>query len=203
VRGIVRTRAKVRRSQHRISATTDWVDGNLRLLGKERPDLDLSGSEITARIFRLREIYVKKLDDIHSQCGLKPRMFLVLAALYRSGSPYELSPASLMRHLMWSSGGLSQLLDRMEAASLIRRYKGRSGRQGVRVSLLGKGERIIADVLDVHCKTELRFIAPLNQRERMKLVSLLRKLLITAEGPQVLPPPANMAAEADRGRRRD
>jgi len=108
-----------------------------------------------------------------------------------------------MRHLMWSSGGLSQLLDRMEAASLIRRYKGRSGRQGVRVSLLGKGERIIADVLDVHCKTELRFIAPLNQRERMKLVSLLRKLLITAEGPQVLPPPANMAAEADRGRRRD
>ena len=38
--------------------------------------------------------------DVRRRFGLKPRMFLVLAALYRSGAPYRLTPASLMRHLI-------------------------------------------------------------------------------------------------------
>ncbi len=166
--------------------STDWVDGNLRLLGVERPDLDLSGSEITARIFRLREIFVQRLDEVHSQFGLKPRMFLVLAALYRSGPPYQLSPAKLMRHLMWTSGGLSQLLDRMEAGHLIRRQKEPRSRRGVVVSLLPKGRRIISTVLHVHCDTELRLISGLARSEQRQLVSLLRKLLIGVEGARVL-----------------
>lgn len=173
--------------RRRAAGSTDWVDGNLKLLGVERPDLDLSGSEITARIFRLREIFVQRLDEVHSQFGLKPRMFLVLAALYRSGPPYELSPASLMRHLMWSSGGLSQLLDRMEASHLIRRQKGPRARRGVLVSLLPKGRRIISTVLHVHCEAELRLISPLRRPEQRQLVALLRKLLIGVEGARVLP----------------
>ena len=184
--------------------TTDWVDGNLLLLGRERPKLDLSGSQITARIFRLGEIYAKKLDRLHAQFGLKPRMFLVLAALYRSGAPYKLSPANLMQHLMWSSAGLSQLLDRMETAHLIRRKKSGGGKRGVLVSLLPKGRRTIAAVLDVHCKTELQLIAQLTRRERGGLISTLRKLLIAAEGPRVmLVPSRNRGAKAGRRQRND
>jgi len=126
---------------------TDWVDVNLSLLGARRPDLDLSGSDVTARIFRLREIFVKALDNVHGQFGLKPRMFLVLAALYRSGQPYALSPASLMRYLMWTSAGLSQLLDRMASADLIRRQPDPNHGRGVLVALSPEGKRVLTNLI--------------------------------------------------------
>lgn len=178
----------------------DWVDGNLWLLGKERPDLDMAGSQITARIFRLGELYAKKLDALHSQFGLKPRMFLVLAALYRSGPPYKLAPANLLRHLMWSSAGLSQLLDRMEVAELIQRRKNGGGKRGVLVSLLPKGRKIITELLGIHCATEMRLIETLSVSERESLVSVLRKLLIAAEGPRLHP--SSAAARTTPNRRR-
>ncbi|MBM3571581.1 MAG: MarR family transcriptional regulator [Alphaproteobacteria bacterium] len=165
----------------------DWVDVNLDLLGAQRPDLDLSGSHITARVFRLREIFVKTLDRVHAQFGLKPRMFLVLAALYRSGPPYMLSPADLMRYLMWTSAGLSQLLDRMVAAGLIARRPDREDRRGVRVILSPRGRRVIDDVLDMHCHAELQLIGALNRAQLRLLVDLLRQLIIAAEGPRQSP----------------
>ena len=179
---------------------TDWVDVNLSLLGARRPDLDLSGSDVTARIFRLREIFVKALDNVHGQFGLKPRMFLVLAALYRSGQPYALSPASLMRYLMWTSAGLSQLLDRMASADLIRRQPDPNHGRGVLVALSPEGKRVIAAVLAMHCGAELRLIAALKEPERRTLVALLRKLLIAAEGPQL--PRGDGAIAPRRGRAR-
>ena len=169
----------------------DWVDVNLALLAERLPRLDLSGSNVTARIFRLREIYVKTLDKTHAQFELKPRMFLVLAALYRSGRPYTLSPASLMRYLMWSSAGLSQLLDRMARAGLIRRQSHPNNGRGVLVMLLPEGERVIVAAFPVHCRTELRLISGLSKTEHSTLVALLRKLLIAVEGPQVAPTPSS------------
>jgi DNA-binding MarR family transcriptional regulator len=164
---------------------SDWVDVNLSLLGERLPGLELSASHITARIFRLREIFIKALDRAHAQFGLKPRMFLVLAALYRSGKPYTLSPASLMRYLMWSSGGLSQLLDRMTKSGLITRHPDPNDRRGVLVTLSPAGERVIVSVFALHCRTELRLVSALSKAEQSTLVELLRKLLLSAEGSQV------------------
>jgi len=165
----------------------DWVDVKLTLLGDRLPGLDVSASHVTARIFRLREILLRTLDRAHAQFGLKPRMFLVLAALYRSGPPYSLSPASLMRYLMWSSGGLSQLLDRMTKAGLIRRRADPNDRRGVLVTLSSEGERVIVEVLELHCATELRLLSGLSKSEQSTLSALLRKLLIAVEGPQTFP----------------
>lgn len=176
----------------------DAVDVNLGLLATRRPDLDLRGSEITARLFRLREIFVKALDHVHGQFGLKPRMFLVLGALYRSGPPYKLSPATLVRSLMWTSAGLSQLLNRMEAAGLIRREAHPKDRRALQVVMSAAGEKIIAAVYQAHCSTEVRLIAALSESERRSLVDLLRQLLVAMEGPSL----AAMSPDIARRKRR-
>jgi DNA-binding MarR family transcriptional regulator len=175
----------------------DAVDHNLRLLARRRPDLDLRGSEITARLFRLREILVATLDRVHAHFGLKPRMFLVLGALYRSGPPYKLSPSTLVRSLMWTSAGLSQLLDRMEAADLIRREAHPEDRRALQVAMSPKGEKLIAALYDAHCSEEMRLIAALSEPERRTLVALLRRLLVAVEGPS-LPPAAKRGARSRR-----
>ena len=46
--------------------------------------------------------------------------FDVLATLLRSGPPYRLRPTELYRSLMISSGGLTDRLDRLQKAGLIR-----------------------------------------------------------------------------------
>lgn len=182
-------------------ADMDAVDINLSLLAQQRPELDYRGSHITARLFRLREIFVEALDKVHGQFGLKPRMFLVLAALYRSGPPYRLSPVDLNRYLMWTSAGLSQLLDRMVAAAFIQRHPNPKDQRGVLVSLSPAGERVIAAVLGMHCKAEMLLIAPLNEPERRTLAALLRKLLLATEGPQMPMPPATRAGRAVKTKR--
>jgi DNA-binding MarR family transcriptional regulator len=176
----------------------DAVDVNLRLLARRRPDLDLRGSEITARLFRLREIFVRALDHVHGQFGLRPRMFLVLGALYRSGPPYKLSPSTLVGSLMWTSAGLSQLLDRMEAAGLIRREAHPKDRRALQVTMSPAGEKVIAAVYGAHCSTEVRLIAAMSESERRTLVGLLRKLLVAMEG-ESLP---TLAGDVARRKRR-
>jgi DNA-binding MarR family transcriptional regulator len=161
---------------------SDAVDHILHLLACRRPDLDLRASEITARLFRLREVVINLIHGVHAQFGLKPRMFLVLGALYRAGPPYKLSPAALVRSLVWTSAGLSQLLDRMESAGLIRREDHPRDRRSLHVALTPKGEKIIAAAYDAHCRAELRVIASLTEPERRTLVNLLRRLLIATEG---------------------
>lgn len=181
------------------ASAADAVDVNLTLLGRRRPDLDLRASEITARLFRVREIFVRTLDGVHAQFGLKPRMFLVLGALYRSGSPYKLSPSTLVRSLMWSSAGLTQLLDRMETAGLIRRESHPGDRRALQVALSPAGEKVISALYGLHCSAELRLIAALTEPERRSLVSLLRKLLIAMEGPHA---PAARASDTRRAKGR-
>jgi DNA-binding MarR family transcriptional regulator len=183
------------RARKRARPELDAVDINLRLLAQRRPDLDLRGSEITARLFRLREIFVKTLDQVHARFGLRPRMFLVLGALYRTGPPYRLSPATLVRSLMWTSAGLSQLLDRMEAAGLIRREAHPKDRRALHVVMSPAGENVIAEVYRAHCSMELRLIAALNESQRRNLAALLSQLLVAMEGPSLPAPPT-----ADIGR---
>lgn len=163
----------------------DWVDVNLSPLGARLPALDLSGSEITARIFRLREIFIQAVDRTHADFGLKPRMFLVLSALYRSGRPYTLPPATLTRYLMWSSGGLSQLLDRMTSAGLITRHSDPNDGRGVLVALTAKSQQMMLALYNAHSRTERGLISGLNRSDREALVRLLRKLLISIEGAQI------------------
>jgi DNA-binding MarR family transcriptional regulator len=149
----------------------DWVDVNLSQIAVRLPSLDLTGSAITARIFRLREILLRAVDGTHAQFGLKPRMFLVLSALYRSGRPYVLSPAALTNYLMWSSGGVAQLLNRMTRAGLIARHSDPDDGRGVLVSLTSRSEEMMVELYEAHSDTERRFLSGLTASDRTALAA--------------------------------
>ena len=61
------------------------------------------------------------MDRVFQPHGLTGGDFVVLAALRRSGKPYQLTPTALTRSMMVSSGGTTKRLDRLEARGLIRR----------------------------------------------------------------------------------
>ena len=68
----------------------------------------------------------------------------VLAALRRSGPPYELSPGALAAAMMMmSSGGTTARLDRLERDGRVRRSPDPGDRRGVLVALTDQGRRLV------------------------------------------------------------
>jgi DNA-binding MarR family transcriptional regulator len=106
----------------------------------------------------------------------------VLATLRAAGAPYRMSPGRLMRSLLYSSGGLSNLLARLEDDGLVRRLPGIGDRRGVIVELTARGRLLADSAMAEHAAAEWRLVADLSAAERRTLADLLRRMILATEG---------------------
>jgi DNA-binding MarR family transcriptional regulator len=159
----------------------DPVDKILAQWQRERPDLDVSPMGIIGRMGRLAKYLERAIQETFSEFGLTVGEFDVLAALRRSGQPYQLSPTELFNTLMVSSGGMTHRLDRLEQAELVKRIPDPSDRRGTRIELTDKGLKVIDKAVETHVVNEHRVLSVLEASEREALTELLRKLLVSFE----------------------
>jgi len=159
----------------------DLVDRIVEQWRAERPDLDPSSKEVTGRVVRLASLFEKTFAARCAEVGLEEGGFSVLAALRRAGEPYELSPTELNRELLISSGGVTQLLDRLERAHLVRRRPHPDDRRSVKVGLTAAGKRLADRAMTARAASELELVAGLSGVEREELARLLRKLLLSVD----------------------
>ena len=117
------------------------------------------------------------LNPLFAEHGLQPGEFDVLATLRRSGAPYSLMPTALYEAAMLSSGGMTNRIDRLEAAGLIERQKHPTDRRGVLVALTPKGLALIDKLVLLHVENERAMLSPLSADEQRQLDALLAKLL--------------------------
>ena len=155
----------------------DHVEWVLEQWSAQRPDLDVSPMAVVGRVTRLSQLIGTELGRTFSTHGLDRPSFDVLATLRRSGPPYALSPADLMRASMVTSGAITQRLDRLEARRLVTRTPSDSDGRGVRVTLTDDGLALIDRALPDHVATENRLLAGLSRAQLEDLAGLLRTLL--------------------------
>ena len=148
---------------------------------RERPDLDVAATGILGRISRIAALVDQSMGRVFQPHGLTAGDFIVLAALRRSGEPYQLTPTALSRSMMVSSGGTTKRLDRLEARGLVRRDDDPSDRRGTLVTLTKAGLEAIDTVASEHVQNEKRLVATLSPSKRNTLARLLRELLLTLE----------------------
>ena len=67
----------------------------------------------------------------------------MLAALRRTGAPYELSPGRLLRETLVTSGTMTNRVDRLAARGLVERYPDPDDRRGVIVRLTPEGKATV------------------------------------------------------------
>ena len=157
----------------------DRIDRILDQWKKERPDLDARVMGLVGRIQRAAAALRPRLDEVHERSGLAGESFDVLAALRRSGPPYQLSPTRLYREMMLTSGAMTNRIDRLEEAGLIERRADPADRRGTLVRLTHKGKTLIDAATTNHVANEERLLNALTLREQQQLGELLRKLLIS------------------------
>ncbi len=188
----------------------DHVDHLIEQWGRVLPDLDVSPMAVIARISRLCRILERDVDQIYAEYGLNHAQFGVLAALRRSGPPYRLSPTELYSSLLITSGAVTNRLERLTAAGLVRRVPDPADGRSLLVALTPKGLRLIDRLVELHYAREAELLESLGARDREQLVRLLRGLLIAVErgdgdggGGTVDAKPATAATARSSRRRRE
>jgi DNA-binding MarR family transcriptional regulator len=173
------------------SATEDHIEETISAWRRERPGLDLSGMAILARFLRVAHRFEEAQDEFFAALGLKPGWLDVLAALRRAGEPYRLTPTRLSVEALISTAGMTNRLDRLEEAGLVRRLPDPDDRRGILVELTGEGRELVDSAVDAHRGLSKRLLGALETPEREELDGLLRKLLVPLDSADE-PAPASL-----------
>lgn len=148
----------------------------------EFPDWELAPMEALGRLGETATIIdTRHISPLFAEYGLQRGEFDVLAALRRSGAPYELTPSRLFEITMSSSGGMTARLDRLEKMGRVERRPNPDDRRGVLVRLTPSAVELIETVTPAHLANEARLTSCLTADELSQFSGLLKKLLRHAE----------------------
>jgi DNA-binding MarR family transcriptional regulator len=159
----------------RTAEERDHVD---RFLDEnDLPGVDLEVEGIVDRVNGLRRRFNAMADDTLSELGLAEGAWKVLTTLRFAGPPYRRSAGKLAKRAELSSGAMTNRLDRLEQAGLVRRVPDPDDRRGVLVELTKAGHRAWEDGLRAQAANEALIAAALNAEEKRQLNGLLRRLM--------------------------
>jgi DNA-binding MarR family transcriptional regulator len=173
----VTDRTSDRADQDAGTSAQDEVARIVAAWRRERPDLDVTPLEVLSRVSRLSRHLDRDRAAAFAGHDLEPWEFDVLAALRRSGPPYQLSPGALIAETLVASGTMTNRIDRLEARGLVQRLRDPNDGRGVLVRLVGAGADLADTALAALLERERALLAGLSAAEHDLLAGLLRRLV--------------------------
>jgi len=157
---------------------TDLIDQICEQWSRERPDLDSGGFALVGRLLLLGKLLERRVSETLAPLELQVWAFDVLATLRRQGAPYRLTPTELSRATLLTPGAMTNRIDRLEAAGLVRREAEPNDRRGVRVSLTKSGLDLVDHAIELRFAEANDAVAEVPARNRASLERTLRRLLL-------------------------
>jgi DNA-binding MarR family transcriptional regulator len=121
------------------------------------------------------------VDAFQHRCldpfGLRFIDYSVVRLLQLAGAPHQMSPTELSEIVLRSSGGMTQILDRLEKLGLVRRSPDPNDRRKVLVGLTALGLRTATRVNESYLEARERLLAPLSGAELDQLDGAIHRLL--------------------------
>lgn len=151
----------------------DWLD----IWTREIPNLDSTTEGIVERIQNLYKDFDRSMEETLAKYDLDRRAFHLIGRLRSYGPPYRRSPGQLAGDMRLSSGAMTNRLDRLEAAGLIRRLPDPNDRRGQLIEPTEKGHAAWDRTVGTQAERERRIASVLTTTEREQLHMLLRKLM--------------------------
>jgi DNA-binding MarR family transcriptional regulator len=171
----------------------DWLD----IWAREIPSLDRTTEGVVERIGHLYKDLDRSMEETLGKFGLDRRSFHLLGRLRSYGPPYRRSPGHLAADMRLSSGAMTNRLDRLEAAGLIRRLPDPNDRRGQLIEPTETGHKAWDRTVVTQAEREQRIASVLTATEREQLHRLLRKLMRAFPEGEKWYSPADKAAKPD------
>jgi len=160
----------------------DLVDTLVDQWSAEMPRFNGAAKGLVYRLIYLNERYMAGMQSRLRKQGLTIGSYGVLACLRRQGEPYAMSPTAIFQALSLSSGGVSNLLERMEKDRLVKRSPDPNDRRGVLVKLTTRGQVIADEAAALEAEAEEAFIADVSDAELNTVNGILRRVLTDMDG---------------------
>ncbi|CAA0079091.1 Multiple antibiotic resistance protein MarR [Zhongshania aliphaticivorans] len=155
---------------------------SLRLRQKSNwPSMYEATHPAVLRILRASDIFMGQTAQSLKHLQLSHAEFDALATIRAQPAPYQISPTELCKTLLISSGGLTKLLYRLEAAGYITRPPSSEDRRSLLVQLSPKGKEIIESLVGPTKTLHTERLRNLTSEEQQQLDNLLDKVLADYE----------------------
>jgi len=159
----------------------DHVDRFLETIRERLPMLDLEVEGIVDRIGGLNRRFKRAMEETLVEFKLDHGEHRILGFLNRQDEEYRSSPGKLARAMELSSGAMTNRLDQLEKAGLVKRVPDPDDRRGVLVELTPKGRRLHQEAIGIQAEKEALLAEALTQREKEQLNDLLRRVMLALE----------------------
>ena len=155
----------------------DQLDRHLAVWVREIPGLDRLTAGIVERVGMLARYLNHSMETTLAEFGMDRRTHRVLGWLRYQGPPYRLSAGQLAEGMGLSSGAMTNRLDRLEEAGLVRRLPDPDDRRGVLVEPTDAGHAAWDRATDTQAQREALVASALSEAEKEQLHALLRRLM--------------------------
>jgi DNA-binding MarR family transcriptional regulator len=159
----------------------DSIDKMVESWEPELPGIDLEIETAVQRINWIFRRLRRRMDETLADHGLSFEEWGLLGHLKLAGAPYTSTPGKLAGKQGLSSGAMTNRLDRLEEAGLVRRRPDAADRRSLQVELTDQGHAVWLETVHAQAAKEAAIGAALSKRELADFNRLLRKVLLELE----------------------
>lgn len=167
------------------SMSTNSIDRALEDFKREFPGIDETVRGILYSLFFMTNHFARTGGRILEEFELSWGEYLVISTVRRRGASASMSPSSISDSLGMSTGGVSNLLRRMEKRGLVERAPSSRDGRAVRVHLTARGRKYAEATLNRISSNQQEQFDVLPAAERAQLYETLRGLVTQLESRSV------------------
>ncbi|GAB2847925.1 MarR family winged helix-turn-helix transcriptional regulator [Lentzea nigeriaca] len=155
---------------------TDRVEELLDRWRAELPEALVASSELGKRVMVLSGLLGEATRATVTRFDLTGADFDVLAALRRSGKPYRLKANELSRSLLLSTGGTSNVVNRLVGRGLVEREPDETDGRSTYVRLTPRGRSLAEEVVIANSKAHDEVLAGIPADVLERATAALREV---------------------------
>lgn len=122
-----------------------------------------------------KDMYNHSEDFIKTNYDLLHSHIDVLASLYFNGN--SLSPKELYDAMLFSSGGMTKVINKLEERNFIKREPSLNDKRSTLICLTKDGENLVKDCIEKIAKAKESIFEVLSNEEKENLQNILQKLI--------------------------
>jgi len=158
----------------------DHIDRWLEEIREQLPMLDLRVEGIVDRIGGIQRRIKRMLDETLEEHDLSSGEWHSLGKLARSPGGRQ-TAGDLAANVELSSAAMTNRLDRMEKAGLVKRIPDEHDRRSVQVEITTKGRELYERTVEAQAAKEMIVAEALTPKQQDELNDLLRRLMLAFE----------------------
>ncbi|WP_129669779.1 MarR family winged helix-turn-helix transcriptional regulator [Phytoactinopolyspora endophytica] len=159
----------------------DEVDRLIAAIPDDLTDAELLAVELSKRIGFLNRLFLDATQSTLEELDLTYAEFEVLVVLRRAGEPYRRKPRDLTRELLLTSGGISNVLHRLERAGLIQRTPDPADARGKQVQLTAAGLAKARDAVLLATQAQSAAVASVPEHTARAAADALRDVALALQ----------------------